>query len=268
MKVQKLQRTISYLFLFYLLLHGLIYVFQKKIVFQEKRLPQDHIFQFPGEFEELFLNVDNADQINALYFKTPMSRKGVILYLHGNTANLERWGTYAPDFTQRAYDVLMIDYRGYGKSDGKPSEKHLYADAKAAYQWLSARFPPEEIVLHGRSLGTGVATHLATQVPARRLLLETPYNNIRAVVQARAVVFWLAFPFQQAFSSDQRISKITCPIDIIHGTKDKIVPYRCAQKLVPLLHPTKDRFHTIKGAGHKNLDSFPEYFQLLDEILQ
>ena len=114
----------------YLLLNVLFFTFQKKIIFQPAKLHLDHSFNFEEPFQEFFIPVGNQ-KINALYFNAKKDKKGVILYLHGNADNLDRWGKYASDFTHRGYDVLMIDYRGYGKSDGKASEKNIYSDAEA-----------------------------------------------------------------------------------------------------------------------------------------
>ncbi len=249
----------------YFLLHLLFYTFQKQIVFQPDRLHADYTFNFNGDFEEFYIPIGN-EQINAIYFKTNKQKKGVILYLHGNSDNLSRWGKYAENFTSRAYDVLMIDYRGYGKSDGIASEGNIFEDAKAAFQWLSSRIDHQQIVIYGRSLGSGPATYLAANNEAKMLVLETPFENIKCVEKVKLP--FLFFPFQSKpdFPNDQYIQKVTYPIFIFHGTADSVVPYECAKGLKQFLKPG-DQFFTIEGGGHKNLDEFKSYFEQLDNIL-
>ena len=117
-----------------------LYFFQDNIIFQHKKLTQDYIFKFDPDpkqepFQEYFIQTDDGETLNALLFKTKLRSKGLILYFHGNADNLQRWGKYSVDFTRLGYDILMMDYRGYGKSTGKPTERDLYKDALTVLRW-------------------------------------------------------------------------------------------------------------------------------------
>ena len=137
-----------------------LYFFQEKLLFLPTKLEQDYKFQFNYPFEELFLKTDEEAVINAIHFKVKKP-KGVILYFHGNAGDLSRWGNITEYFVDKDYDVLVMDYRTYGKSTGKLSEDAFYKDAQFCYDYLLKQYSEEDISLYGRSLGTGIASYLA-----------------------------------------------------------------------------------------------------------
>ena len=243
-----------------------MYSIQRHLMLRPIPLDKDYIFQFDQPFKEYYLPAKDGSSINALHFLSEGVQRGVVLYFHGNADNLQRWGQYAIDFTQRGYDVLMIDYRSFGKSKGKVSEEAFYQDAKMAYQWLRQRFMPEEIIIYGRSLGAAVAAQLATQVPARMLLLETPFDRMLTAVKHRIPSLFLPFPLSYQFPNDEFIPQVDYPICIFQGTADDIVPYYSAEKLKPLLKPS-DEFITIENGRHKNLRTFAVYQTVLERLL-
>ena len=111
-----------------------VYLFQEELIFQPKKLERNYTFHFNQPSQEYFIPTKDGETLNALFFPSPTSSKGFILYFHGNAGNLQRWGEYAVDFTRLGYDILMIDYRGYGKSTGSPDELKLYEDAVTVLQ--------------------------------------------------------------------------------------------------------------------------------------
>ncbi|MEM1318787.1 MAG: alpha/beta fold hydrolase [Bacteroidota bacterium] len=251
----------------YVLSVVLVYALQKYYIFRPQVLKTNHQYQFDYPFEEFYLTTEDSVRLNALYFAGQGVKKGAVLYCHGNSDNLQRWGRYHPDFTGRGYDVLIFDYRGYGKSGGPVGdEAAFYQDARSAYQWLRQRYQPEEIILYGRSLGTAPASRLATELPARLLLLETPFDNIRGAIGSRLPEFMMPFSFSYRFPNDEHLQAINCPVYILQGTADRIVPYQSALRLKPHLKP-KDDFFTIEGGKHRNLSSFESYQQQLDVLL-
>ena len=265
--------VVTYIFLGGLALYGamllLVYFLQERFVFQPYRLPPGHQFFFnTGGWQEVWLEADDGTQLNALLFRAPLKekRKGVILYLHGNQGNLQRWAKHQGAFTRLGYDFFAIDYRGYGKSSGRPSESGLYADGEAAYQWLLDRYPEEAIIVYGRSLGSGVASWLATRRQPRLVILETPFDNMPNVVRA---ISRLPIPdafFRLSFPNDCHLQQLNCPAVVFAGTRDRIVEYRLSQRLRPLL-AGPEAFITIDGAGHRNLDTFPKYHYQLEQVL-
>ncbi len=251
-------------------LFALSYVFQERLLLFPIPLSQQHQYRFDHgvSFEELFFQPAESVSINALYFTVP-NPKGLIFYLHGNASNLQRYGKFAVDFTQQGYNVFMYDYRQFGKSKGTLSEEAFYADAQWLYDTVRQRYgyAQDQIIIYGRSLGSGIATKLASQNQARSLMLETPYYNI-ADVARRYVPF---VPYERLlryhFRSDLWIREVKCPIYIFHGTNDRVVPYESGCLLKPYLS-SPDRFITIEGAGHNNLRKYTQYHDALKRFLQ
>jgi len=246
------------------LLYGFLwvgfYVNQDKFIFQSESLPQDYRFTFDKKFTEYFIPTEDGHQLNALLFNTerPSVSKGLILYFHGNARNLKRWGEYATDFTSLGYDVLMIDYRGYGKSTGSPTEENLYNDAQIILKWSRANFNYTHIIIYGRSLGAAVATHLATQSTPDLLILETPFDKLSSLLYS--------FPSRYTFANHAMLPEVKCRRIIIHGTEDGVVPLSSALRLKSLLHE-HDKFVIIEGGGHNDLREFEEYHKVLEEVL-
>ena len=171
------KRIILLVFGLYLLLLVGFYLFQEKVIFRPKKLAKDYIFSFDKEFEEVNLTTDDTSIINALHFKVK-NPKGIILYYHGNKGNLQRWGPMISPFTDYGYDVFIMDYRGYGKSNGERNEKNLYNDALLSYNYVKGHFDEEKITVYGRSLGGTFATFVASQNSPKQLILEAPFYNL------------------------------------------------------------------------------------------
>ncbi len=237
-------------------------LFQDKFIFQATRLSADHVFRFNQPFSEHFIKTPDNETLNALLFPAVENSKGLILYFHGNAGDLQRWGQYASDFTSLGYDILMIDYRGYGKSTGTPSEKLLYDDALTISKWADT-IPHSKLIIYGRSLGTGVATNLATKVNADLLVLETPFYELKDAVNV-----WLrpAVDLKHEFPNYNFLTQVKCRKVIIQGTDDSVVPYSSAIKLKPLLGPA-DEFVVIEDGQHNNLTEFPVFHETLKRVL-
>ena len=237
--------------------------FQKKLLFRPTVLPADHRFDFNEPWEEYFLDTPDGERLNALFFPTSvLPRRGVVLYFHGNRDNLQRWGAMHQDFTQLGYDFFVPDYRGYGKSSGDHEEARYLEDAELAYHWLRRAYPPEDIVLYGRSLGSAMASHLAARVPARMLILETPFDNIRGLLAS--YVRRQEPPFEPVFTfpNDENLQRTALPLLIFHGTRDRVVPFASASNLKKVLKPG-DEFITLEGGSHHNLSQYPAYVEKL-----
>lgn len=237
---------------------------QKKILFRPVKLAAEHSFEFDFPFEEVWIDTpDPGIRLNALFCPTDrQDSRGVVLYFHGNRDNLQRWGAYAPDFTSLGYDFFAPDYRGYGKTSGEPDEHDYFADAERVYDYLRTRYAPEQIVLYGRSLGSGLATYLAARVPARMLVLETPFDNIRGLMASHLRREVLPFEPAFRFPNDRHLDMADLPVLIFHGTRDRVVPFASAAKLKQFLNPG-DEFVTIEGGTHNNLGKFPLYRERL-----
>jgi uncharacterized protein len=211
------------------------------------------------------LSSDGA-AISALYFNANHP-KGVVLYFHGNAGSLRSWGTVAETFVKRGYDVLMPDYRGYGKSTGQiASEQMLHDDAAVAYQYLLGHYPEDQIVVYGRSIGSGIATYLAKSHRPRMLILETSYFSLKEIVRQH-------YPFvpgallKYPLRTDLWIGDVECPVYLFHGTSDDLIPHSASERLAALVR-TEHQLITIVGGRHNDLGNFEQYGRQLDRILR
>lgn len=264
--IRRLFWIVGILLVVYLVISVVFYFFQDKFIFQPKKLAKEYVFQFNQPFEEHFIKTEDDETLNALLFRSSTPSKGLVLYFHGNAGNLQRWGQYAIDFTKLGYDILMIDYRSYGKSSDKPSETNLYTDAQVVLDWSRKNITFTRLIIYGRSLGSAVASHLASENNPDLLILETPFDEIKSVVYPPIRSILSLLPTRNYFPNNLHIQKVKCQKIIFHGTKDWVVPFSSALKLKPLLSG-EDKFFIIEGGGHKNLRDFPEYHKAFAEIL-
>lgn len=241
---------------------------QERIIFQPTRLADDYIYRFDQPFEELFLtDLALGVRVNALFFPAEWgSGRRLVLYFHGNAGNLQRWGKYAADFTQHGFDFLAIDYPGYGKSPGQPSEEGCYQSARIAYNWALERYASDRIVIYGRSLGSAMASWLAARQPARQLILETPFPSMTKLIAYKVPRFIANLGAPVHFPVEHFLQKVPYPKSVFQGTHDWVVPYKAALELKPWVGD--DRFFVIEGGGHKNLNQFDYYHEKLVEILE
>lgn len=244
-----------------------LYFLQEKILFLPTTLAQDYQYDFRYPYEELFFETADDVSINAIHFKVE-NPKGVILYFHGNAGDLSRWGIVGEHFVSLNYDVLIMDYRGYGKSTGKLSEQGFYNDAEYCYDYLLKSYSEEDILVYGRSLGTGVATYIASKHKPKQLILETPYYSILDVAKLRFPIFPVTALLRYEFPSNEFITTVNCPILMFHGTNDKVIPYSSAQKLESVAPQDQMSFVTIEGGGHNNLISFDMYKEGIKALLK
>jgi uncharacterized protein len=250
------------LILCYLVTISGIYIFQDKVIFQAVKLKKDFQFEFDLPFQEHVLKTADNEELNFIHFKCKENPKGIIVYFHGNADNLTRWGKYASDFTSLGYDVIMMDYRGYGKSTGTPNEEMLYKDAEMVWNWAKSTCKYTKWIIYGRSLGAAIASELAIDAKPDLLALETPFDDINGALAAKLV----PFKFRYSFSNKDKLSKSDAKKIIFHGTNDWIVPLSSAEKLKPMLG-SKDQMVVISKAGHQNLNEFEIYHTKLKTFL-
>jgi len=241
---------------------------QEELIFYPENLPPDYPFTFSEPFEEVTVPVEKA-ALNALLFRAPNPR-GAVLYFHGNAGSLRSWGDVARDFTSRGYNILIPDYRGFGKSTGKiVSEKQLLDDGMAVYRMLAKTEPEDRIIVYGRSIGTGVAAFIARSAKPRMLLLESPFLSLVELgsyhypfLPRPIISLFLKYPLR----TDLRIGEIACPVYLFHGTRDDIIPFDHSVRLEKLIH-SPHRLIRIEGGGHNNLSDYGAFDRELDRIL-
>ena len=265
--VQKIKSWLKIAAVVYVLCGTGLYFFQEKILFHPEQLSADYHFNFHQPFKQIDLPVNDEKNLSIVQFTVPDSVcKGVVLYFHGNRKNIERYAPFAINFTRNNYEVWMIDYPGFGKSTGKRTEQMVYNDAAILYQMARARYSKDSIIIYGKSMGTGVAAQLASVKDCKRLLLETPYYSIDALMNHYAFIYPVSLLTHFHLPTYQYFKKIEAPITIFHGTQDEVIPYKQAMRLAKE-NPGVELVSIEKGK-HNNLNDSPVFHQHLDSLLQ
>ncbi|NNK80723.1 MAG: alpha/beta fold hydrolase, partial [Flavobacteriales bacterium] len=187
------------------------YPMQHLFIFRPDVIEKDYRFSFDNDFEEVNIETEDGGNINALHFKRPNS-KGVVLYFHGNSGNLIRWGELNDEFGSMDYDLFIMDFRGFGKSTGKLTESAFYQDAELCYRYISEQYEPENIIIYGRSMGSGPASYLASKVDARHLILETPFHSIKSLFYTYYPFLPRVFIFKFRFQNFKFLEQVEYPV--------------------------------------------------------
>jgi fermentation-respiration switch protein FrsA (DUF1100 family) len=202
------------------------------------------------EAEEVVLDTSDGERV-IVWHVPPRGQKPVVLYFHGNGASLrwrvDRFRTLTADGT----GLVALSYRGYGGSSGSPTEPGLLNDASAAYAFALTRYPAR-IVLWGESLGSGVAVALAAEKPVGHVVLESPFTSAVDVAAGRYWFVPVRLLMKDQFRSDLRIGKVTSPVLVLHGERDRIVPIVLGERLYAMINAPK-RFVRFPDAGHNDI---------------
>lgn len=247
---------------------GYFYLAQEDLIFHPQTLPTDYRFEFePAEqrVEEVRIPVPGGE-LHALHFRQPAPH-GLVFFLHGNSGNLATW-TSQVDFYRRAnFDLFMLDYRGFGKSGGRiDGEAQLHADVRAAWERTTPAYAGKPVVILGRSLGAGLATRLARDVPPALLVLVTPYTSLVDLARIHyplAPGWLLKYPLR----SDALIDEIASPILLLHGDRDTLTPLAHARRLHALAR-SPAQLYVVEGAAHGDIHQFPSYRDTLADRLR
>ena len=244
-----------------------LYYLQDYMLFKPEKLPVDFQFDYENqETKEYNLETRDGAIINGLRFFPKGESKGVVLYLKGNSKSIKGWGKFAVDFTRHGYNVVMVDYRGFGKSTGRRSQKAIKRDLQLVYNKLKEQTAEDRIILYGRSLGSGFAAKLASMNHPKMLMLDAPYYSLTKVTARYAPFMPLSLLLKYPLPTYKWLKYVECPIHIIHGTHDKLIPFKSSIKLSKV-NPKLTKLHTVIGGGHKNLNNFESYHSMLDDIL-
>jgi hypothetical protein len=245
-----------------------LYYLQDYILFHPEPLAKNYKYPFAQKHEEINIPYDGTTILNVVRFKTADSvPKGVVLYFHGNRKNIGWYARNAKNFTEKGYEIWMLEYPGFGKSTGKFAEMELYSYALQLYKLARVHFDPSLIIIYGKSLGTGIAAELASIRDCKYLILETPFYSMTSLVSHYFPIYPVSRILHYRFPSYDYLKSVTAPIIIFHGTDDGVVPYSNALKLKPFLKPF-DEFITIPGGSHNDLNAFALYHQVLDSLLK
>jgi len=256
----------------YLLFAALVYFGQNRLIFLPSRTIEVTPDQVGLAYDDITVNVAPDEKIHAWYFRAgPENHAGrTVLFCHGNAGNMSHRLQTVQFFLDLGTDVLLFDYRGYGRSEGTSTEDNVYADALAAYRWLTVEraVAPESVVLFGRSMGGAVAIDLASRVTCGGVIVESAFTS--AVDMGRKL-----YPFMPirllarvSFDSRSKIRRLSCPVLVAHSPQDEIVPYEMGRALYDAADSRK-RFVDLEG-GHNDLTSLDNdlYRNALKEFLR
>ena len=244
---------------------------QESLLFQPQRLPENHRFQVGTDVVETWIDVPGA-RLNALHLRRPQP-DAVVFFVHGNAGSLDNWFVDLDFYRQANVDLFMFDFRGYGKSTGRiESQRQLEADVRAAWDSIAPQYQGAHQgarqgvrkVFYGRSLGTGPATTLATQVTPELLVLVSPYSSMVAV--ARQLYPWvpsalLRYPLR----TEDILPSVQSPVLLAHGGKDTLIPPSHSLALKALL--PRAQLLLVPEAGHNDIQEFPIFLETLSAAI-
>ena len=239
---------------------GWLYFRQERLLFEPDPLPLDEPICKDPDAREFFIDVPDA-RLSVAHMQCPNPR-GVFFFLHGNSGNLKKWFVELDAFRQANFDVVMFDYRGFGKSSGQiESEEQLRADVNAVWRHFAPMYEGRRVVISGQSLGTGLAAGLSAQLASLGrapdlTMLVSPYSSMQAL--AAELYPWvpqqvLRYPLHTLTHA----AKLLGPVMLIHGDKDELIPIHHSEQLCSAMGKAKAELLRVTGAGHSDVHQFP-----------
>lgn len=208
--------------------------------------------RWASEAREVWMDADDGVSIHGLWWPEPAGRP-VMLFLHGNAQEVYSWSLVHEDFAVLECGLLLIDYHGYGKSGGSPHEAGLYADGRAALRWLEDQgVPAGDTLIFGKSLGGAVACDIARGRTIKGLLLESTFTSLASVARNLFPFAGGYTPDERVYNSIEKLPEIRCPLLVIHGDADMLIPVEEGLALYEAANRPKELF-IIPGAGHNDV---------------
>jgi uncharacterized protein len=240
----------------------LLMIFEEKFIYFPTK---GSVGSSPGE--DVWLTAADGVKLHAWYFPHPQA-KATILHLHGNAGNLSDRRDLVRDLQALGVNVMAVDFRGYGQSDGQPSEKGLYADSRAAYDWLLTKTTADKIVIHGESLGGGPACELASTVPCGGLIVQSAFTSA-ADMAPRVVPFFPKILVRTQFDNLSKVPKIPCRKLFLHSRADEMIPFDMGEKLFAAAAEPKE-CTWFEGVGHNDMSisRAKKYYSRLAQFLE
>lgn len=259
---------LAILILIWVLLAVILFVFQSHFVY----FPSRRLVAFPDQvglnYQSVYFTTEDGLRLHGWYVPAAQTR-AIVLFFHGNAGNISYWLNSLKIFNHLGVDTFIIDYRGYGLSEGRPTESGSYRDALAAWRYLTVErgIPGRRVVLFGQSLGAAIATWLATQVQPAALILESAFTSVRAMAREHyplwpaSLLVWIRYP------TIDRIAQVACPVLVAHSRSDEIVPFTHAEHLLKAARAPKAFLELTGGHNDGFLVTGREYIAGLDRFL-
>lgn len=246
-----------------------LYVGQRKLLYRPESSLPPLVQSATPEAEVIELLTDDGLSLVSWYLK-PRSGMPTVVYFHGNAGTIADRSFKARLFHDAGFGFLLLEYRGYGGNPGQPTEEGLFSDARAGLAFLQDRLEGGALVLYGESLGSGVAVKMAAELagqgtPAAALILEAPYASIADTAQHHYPFVPVGKLLKDRFDSKSRIRSVKSPLLVVHGDKDKVVPFKHGLKLFD--HAQQPKTHIkVPGASHGDLYDFGSGHEIIDFI--
>lgn len=243
-----------------------LYFYQEKLLFFPEKLENDYQFQFQNTFEEINTEVTDGRLLNGLLFKVDTT-KGLIFYLHGNAGSLANWGDVTKTYTDLNYDVFILDYRGYGKSEGEiKNQDEIFQDNQVIYNALKKKYNEEKITILGYSIGTGFASKLASDNNPKHLILQAPYYSLTDLMRNTYSIL-PTFILRYKLETNEYLKKCKMPITLFHGDNDEVIYYNSSVKLNEAFKK-QTTLITLENQGHNGMTDNEQYKAEIKRILQ
>ena len=232
----------------YIIFGGLLFVFQSRYIYYPERILSANPGSIGLQFESVSFETTDGVKLSG-WFVPSENARGVILFCHGNAGNISHRLDSIEIFHQLGLDIFIFDYRGYGQSEGKPTEQGTYQDAEAAWRYLleERQVKPEEIVIFGRSLGGGVASWLAQQHTPGALILESTFTSLPEVAATLYPYLPVRLLLRFEYNTAEYLGRVNCPVLVVHSRDDEIMPFNQGWRLFELAKEPKT-FLEITGA--------------------
>lgn len=255
-----------FLILTYVLVNVVVFYLQKKFIFHAESLPISHEFQFEIPFEEINLVSLDGETLNGVHFQHPKA-KGLLLYFHNHSGNIQLWGQSMSLFYNAGFDVVLMDYRGYGKSGGNFTERLMLSDAQTWYNYALESFDENKIVLYGRGIGSCFATKCAAENHPGLLILESAVYSLAYAAKRHYPYLPIKILLQYQLNTSLYYPNVNCKVVLFHGKEDKVIHFSSSQKLTEL-NPSCSELVLIDGGNNSNLMRDPEYHEKVLEVLR
>jgi fermentation-respiration switch protein FrsA (DUF1100 family) len=251
-------------------LKALVWWLEPRMAFFPSRGVQDTPADRQLAFAEVRIPTPDGETLHAWWLEHPAPRAQVVFW-HGNGGNLSLWLDVIAGLRQRGFSVLAVDYRGYGASTGRPSERGLYLDAEASIRYFNERLrkgtPP--VLWWGRSIGAPVAAYAASVSAPDALVLETPFRDVATLLAGNPVMRFLSLFSSYRFPTSEFLRRYTGPLLVIHGDRDTIIPFAAGRRVFDAAPSARKEFVTLPGADHNDLHIVnpPAYWRAIDAFL-
>jgi fermentation-respiration switch protein FrsA (DUF1100 family) len=218
------------------------------------------------------LQIETADGVRLHGWWMPhASPQAQVIYWHGNGGNLALWLDVLADIRQRGFSVLAVDYRGYGDSEGSPSEQGIYADAAAANAYFREHLYRDDTptIYWGRSLGASVASRAAADDRPDALILESPFPDVRFLFRRNPIMLTLTYLGSYRFPTAEHLEGYQGPLLVIHGDADSIIPFAAGQRVFERAATTNKTFVVLEGADHNDMHArYPAYWPAVERFVE